>query len=171
MTVVEVKPKDRIVFRVSAIFYAAIAEQADAANRSINGEICTAVDKWLYERDKLVVLKDRLLAGARADTIMEIRRATPSFLTIVESDVEERKTNVRFKDTVEADLRASWAWHKSQQGHVSLNSFLKLVVAWWLAYSFQLAECAKAIHRDFKSSCRSQSVEVRAHIRPLLILP
>ncbi|HBP1602105.1 TPA: hypothetical protein L5U90_003205 [Pseudomonas aeruginosa] len=144
--------KDRVVFRSSPSFYAAIAQQADVANRSVNGEICTAVYSWLYERDTMVFMKDRLMASASVDWINLIRKATPSYLTVVDEEGDTCKTNVRFKESVETDLRAAWEDHKRQIGAISLNSFLKLIVSWWLMYSFQMRECAKALHRDFNNS-------------------
>ncbi|MCF5460263.1 hypothetical protein GIV86_24375 [Pseudomonas syringae] len=97
-------------------------------------------------------MKDRLLASASANTIEAIRRATPSYGFTPDSESDTCKTNVRFKDSVAVDLRAQWDQQKILTGHVSMNSFLKIVVAWWLSYSYQLAECAKAIHSDFQNS-------------------
>lgn len=148
------KQPDRFVFRVNPSLYAAIVELADAANRSVNGEICTAVQKWLYERDALVVIKDRLLASASIETIDRIREATPLDLFKADAESERCKTTVRFKESVETDLRSAWEQHKTKVGPLSLNSFLKSVVHWWVTYSYQIAECAKAIHRDFKNSFR-----------------
>jgi len=149
------KQTDRLVFRVPPSLYAALSGQADLANRSVNGELCTAVDKWLYERDELVLIKDRLLASASPEAIDAIRRSTPTFLHDAEKPADERcKTNVRFKDKVDSDLRAAWEGYKLSNGRVSLNGFLEIVVSWWLIYSFQVAECAKALHREFKNSIR-----------------
>lgn len=148
------KQTDRFVFRVNPSLHAAISELANTANRSVNGEICTAVSKWLYERDTLVVIKDRLLASASIKTIDMIRETTPSYLVHDEEESERCKTTVRFKLSVETDLRAAWEEHKAQVGPVSLNSFLKLVIHWWVTYCHQIAECAKAIHQDFKNSFR-----------------
>jgi len=148
------KQPDRFVFRVNPSLYAAIVELAEAANRSVNGEICTAVEKWLYERDSLVVIKDRLLASASIETIDRIREATPLGLFNADAESERCKTNVRLKEFVESDLRSAWEQHKAEVGPLSLNSFLKNVVHWWVTYSYQIAECAKAIHRDFKNSFR-----------------
>lgn len=157
--------RDRVVFRVSPSFYAAITQQANDANRSVNGEICTAVDSWLYERDTMVFMKDRLMASASVESINVIRKATPSYLTVADEEGDTCKTTVRFKESVEADLRAAWEVHKRQIGHVSLNSFLKLVVSWWLMYSYQMRECAKALHRDFNNSMMPPSRSTAA-IRP-----
>lgn len=154
MSFTDTKEKDRLIFRVPPSLYAAISSLADSANRSLNGEICTAVDKWLYERDELVLIKDRLLASASADAIDAIRLSTPSFLQVAPSKDERCKTTVRFKETVEADLRVAWEGYKLSHGQTSLNTFLQVVVSWWLMYSFQVAECAKAIHREFKNSIR-----------------
>lgn len=154
----ETKQKDRFVFRVQPSLYAAISNLADSENRSVNGEICTAVDKWLYERDELVLIKDRLLASASVDAIDAIRHSTPSFLQDASTNDERCKTNVRFKETVEADLRAAWEGYKNSHGQVSLNTFLQIVVSWWLMYRYQIAECARAIHRDFKNSIRPNRV-------------
>lgn len=145
---------ERVIFRVNPSFYAAISEHADLANRSVNGEICTAVDKWLYERDSMLLVKDRLLASASEQTITQVRKATPSFLIEPDTIADSCKTTVRLKNSVAGDLRAAWDEHKKQAGRVSLNTFLKIVVAWWLTYSFQLSECTKAIHRDFMNSLR-----------------
>lgn len=161
------KQTDRFVFRVSPSLHAALTELADTANRSLNGEICTAVCKWLYERDALVVLKDRLLASASAETIMRIQEQTPALLLEDASESDRCKTTVRMKESVEADLREAWVQHKAQVGPVSLNSFLKIVVHWWLAYSFQIAECAKAIHLEFKNNirpCRGQAFSTSAFL-------
>ncbi|MCF5371922.1 hypothetical protein [Pseudomonas syringae] len=152
MSDIDAKMPERVIFRVNPTFYLAISELADSANRSVNGEICTAVDNWLYRRDSLVLMKDRLLASASANTIEAIRRATPSYGFTPDSESDTCKTNVRFKDSVAVDLRAQWDQQKILTGHVSMNSFLKIVVAWWLSYSYQLAECAKAIHSDFQNS-------------------
>lgn len=152
------KQKDRLVFRVQPSLYAAISGLADSANRSVNGEICTAVDKWLYERDELVLIKDRLLASASAASIDAIRHSTPSFLHDAEAKDERCKTNVRFKEAVDTDLRAAWKGYKQSHGQVSLNAFLQIVVSWWVMYSFQVAACAKAIHREFKNSIRPNRV-------------
>lgn len=150
----DAKPNDRVVFRVTPSFYTAISDLADSANRSVNGEICTAVTKWLYERDSMVLMKDRLMASASVESINHIRKATPSYLITSATETDSCKTTVRFKESVESDLRAAWERHKEQIGRVSLNSFLKIVVSWWLMYSFQLAECTKAIHQDFNNSIR-----------------
>lgn len=158
MALQETKQKDRLVFRVNPSLYAAISDLADTANRSVNGEICTAVDKWLYERDELVLIKDRLLASASAEAIDAIRQATPSYLLNVESKDDRCKTSVRFKDHVDTDLREAWEQHKTNNGQVSLNTFLQIVVSWWLMYSFQIAQCAKAIHREFRNSIRPNRV-------------
>lgn len=158
MTLPDTKQKDRIVFRVHPSLYAAITGLADKANRSVNGEICTAVDKWLYERDELVLIKDKLLASASADAIDAIRQSTPSFLHDADKRDERCKTNVRFKDSVDADLRVAWENYKTSHGQVSMNTFLQIVVSWWLMYSFQVAACAKAIHREFKNSIRPNRV-------------
>lgn len=148
------KQKDRLVFRVNPSLYAALSDLADSANRSVNGEICTAVDKWLYERDELVLIKDRLLASASAEAIDAIRHATPSYLLNCDSKDDRCKTSVRFKDRVDTDLREAWEQHKTSHGQVSLNTFLQIVVSWWLMYSFQVAQCAKAIHQEFTNSIR-----------------
>lgn len=148
------KQTDRFVFRVNPSLHAAIAELADTANRSVNGEICTAVSKWLYERDALVIIKDRLLASASVETINMIRESVPSHLLAGDGESERCKTTVRFKDSVESDLRSAWEKHKLHVGPVSLNSFLKTVVHWWVTYSYQIAECAKAIHLDFQKGLR-----------------
>ena len=158
MSLTDTKQKDRIVFRVPPSLYAAISGLADSANRSLNGEICTAVDKWLYERDELVVIKDRLLASASADAIDAIRQSTPSFLKVADTKDERCKTTVRFKENVDADLRVAREGYKVSHGHISLNTFLQIVVSWWLMYSFQVAECGKAIHREFKNSIRPNRV-------------
>lgn len=146
--------KDRVVFRVNPSLYAAISEQASSANRSVTGEICTALDKWLYERDSMVLMKDRLMASTSAEAITVIRKATPSYLIVSGEEADTRKTNVRLKESLEADLRAAWESHKSEVGPVSLNSFLKHVVSWWLIYSYQMEQCAKALHKDFNNSIR-----------------
>ncbi|MFL1449266.1 hypothetical protein ACI77O_12795 [Pseudomonas tritici] len=145
---------ERVIFRVNPALHTAINDLAESANRSINGEICTAVDKWLYQRDSLVLMKDRLLSSASEKTIEEIRRSTPAYLITQDAVPDTLKTTVRFKDSVSEDLRDAWLRHKEQSGHVSMNTYLKIVVAWWLTYSFQLAECAKAIHQDFMNSIR-----------------
>lgn len=164
MSDLDAKIPERFIFRVDPAFYSAISDQADAGNRSVNGEICTAVDKWLYERDALVLMKDRLLASASEMTIRSIRTSTPSYLITPDTPTDKCKTTVRFKETVNADLRAAWERHKAQSGHVSLNSYIKIVVAWWLTYSYQLAECAKAIHRDFVNSVRPTRSAAAANV-------
>lgn len=158
MSLQEAKQKDRLVFRINPSLYAAITGLAESANRSVNGEICTAVDKWLYERDELVVIKDRLLASASAEAIDAIRQSTPSYLMNTETKDERCKTTVRFKDQVDTDLRVAWEQHKTSNGQVSLNTFLQIVVSWWLMYSFQVSQCARAIHREFKNSIRPNRV-------------
>jgi hypothetical protein len=154
MSDLDAKLPGRVIFRLNPSLLAAITELADEANRSVNGEICTAVDKWLYHRDSLVLMKDRLLASASAQTIDDIRKATPCYTISSEIEGEDVKTSVRFKESVAADLRGEWVRQKSATGRLSLNSFLKIVVAWWVSYSFQLAACAKAIHKDFENSTR-----------------
>ena len=144
--------KDRVVFRVNPSLYAAITEKASSANRSVNGEICTALDKWLYERDSMVFMKDRLMASTSDEAIHVIRNATPSYLIVSNDETDTCKTNVRLKESLEADLRAAWESHKSEVGPVSLNAFLKHVVSWWLTYSYQMEQCAKALHKYFKNS-------------------
>ncbi|MPQ71494.1 hypothetical protein [Pseudomonas sp. MWU12-2323] len=154
MSELDAKLPERVIFRVNPSLYSAISELADSANRSLNGEICTAVDKWLYHRDSLVLMKDRLLASASAETIEDILTATPSYVIAPEVEGDTCKTTVRFKESVAVDLRAEWRRQKMQTGRVSLNSFLKIVVAWWISFSFQLSECAKAFHKDFQNSIR-----------------
>ena len=154
MSDLDAKMPERVIFRVNQAFYTAITDLADSANRSVNGEICTAVDKWLYERESLLLVKDRLLASASEETIGQIRKDTPRYLITPETVTDNCKTTVRFKESVSSDLRAAWERHKNNTGPVSLNSFMKIVVAWWLTYSFQLAVCSKALHRDFMNSIR-----------------
>jgi hypothetical protein len=154
MSDLDAKLPERVIFRLNHSLYAAISELADSANRSVNGEICTAVDKWLYHRDSLVLMKDRLLASASAETINDIRRDTPCYIITPEAEGDACKTTVRFKESASIDLRAEWDRQKAATGRMSLNSFLKIVVSWWVSFSFQLTACAKAIHIDFQNSIR-----------------
>jgi hypothetical protein len=164
MSDLDAKMPERVIFRVNQAFYTAITDLADSANRSVNGEICTAVDKWLYERDSLLLVKDRLLASASEETIGLIRKGTPNYLITPDTVTDNCKTTVRFKESVNSDLRAAWARHKTHSGPVSLNSFMKIVVAWWLTYSFQSAICAKAIHQDFMNSIRPNRTTATANL-------
>lgn len=155
MSQVDDKRQDRVILRVNPTFYSAISELASSENRSVNSEICTAVDKWLYERDSMILVKDRLLASASAETIIMIRKATPAYLITPVAEGDTCKVPVRFKESVNSDLRAAWARYKAEATRfISLNTFLKIVVSWWLSYQYQLSACVKAIHQDFKNNVR-----------------
>jgi hypothetical protein len=152
MAEIEPTKKDRFVLRVSPSLYAAINDLAETENRSFNGEVCTALNKWLYKRDSTILVKERLLAMASLESFNRIREATPPYLLKANDETDSCKTTVRLKESLEYDLREAWNEHKFQEGYISLNSFLKVVVSWWLMCSFQLAECTKALHREFSSS-------------------
>ncbi len=152
------KRQERLVLRLNQELHDALSRQADTHNRSVNGEICMAVQKWLYERDSLVLVNDRLLATASADTVASIKRRTPIFDLATDGDQDICKVPVRMKEEISFDMREAHAtFKKGAEGFVSLNAFMKMMVAWWICYNFQAEECAKAIYQDFKASSTTQS--------------
>lgn len=153
MSVSEDKRPGRVMLRLNQELYDAIAEQADQHNRSLNGEICTSFNKWIHERDLLMLVKDRLLATAGEDTIMHIHQSTPSFDLNADGERDTCKFPVRIKDQLSEDLREAHKLYKSEaQSFVSLNAFMKMMLSWWISYSFQVSECSLALYRSFTQS-------------------
>tara|TARA_R110002124_G_scaffold128157_9_gene288605 strand:+ start:12452 stop:12943 length:492 start_codon:yes stop_codon:yes gene_type:complete len=152
------------MLRLSQELYDAASDLADQHNRSLNGEICTSFSKWLYEHDALMLVKDRLLATTTEDTILSILRRTPSFEIGTEVERDTCTCPVRLKEDVGRALRrAHTSFKAGADGFLSLNAFMKMVLAWWISYSFQVSECSKALYNNFMHS--------NSHPRIALTLP
>lgn len=148
-----VSKQSRTVIRLPEEIYTAINELAVAHNRSLNGEIVTSVHKFLYERESLTLIKDRLFATSPSN-IMELNKRTPSF-PFLATNTNAHQVTLRLDATVTDDLREALEIVREQNGmSLSLNSYLLQVMSWWITYNFQIQEFSKILYDDFKTSLR-----------------
>lgn len=146
------KPQSRIILRMPEEIYLHIDGQAFAHNRSLNGEVVTSIHKFLYERDALMLMKDRLFATAPG-SISDLLKRTPKFSYLASNDRNVHPLTLRLSADVNDDLRSALEiFRKESEPTLSLNSFLLKIMAWWITYNFQVTEFSKSLYRDFKTS-------------------
>lgn len=158
------KNPDRFVLRLNPELYEAISTQAELNNRSINGEICTALDSWLYQYDQLMLVKNRVAQAADEHTAERIMSDTPVFPLGRENG--ECKIVVRLKDSQRDDLKSRVEQYKGQiGGFTSQNAYAQMVLVWWLTFNYELREFSKSLYQAMSTS-RPCSSRPRTHQHP-----
>lgn len=145
---------DRFPLRLNPDVYEAIANQAESNNRSINGEICMALDSWLYNYEHMVLVKNRVVQSADPKTAKEIMAHAPVFDFSRENG--QNKIVVRLKESHREDLKNRVEDYKRKIGaFTSQNAYLQMVLVWWLSYNYELQEFTKVLYQSFMSNLQN----------------
>jgi len=135
---------ERFVLRLNLSLFKAISQQAEHSHRSINGEICAALDSWLFEFDQLMLVRNRIAQATGKHAALEIIAAAPNFPT--SPNKADYKTMVRLKETQLSALKARIERHKAQVGKfTSQNNYVQMVLIWWVTFSFEVREFSKSL--------------------------
>ncbi|KKN96108.1 hypothetical protein LCGC14_0170370 [marine sediment metagenome] len=151
MSADESKSYDRIMLRLNQTLFDSLSRLASNHHRSFNGELSAAFASWIFERDTLTLMKDRLLASAGEDIILSVHGQVQSFDLRTGTEKDSCKFPVRLREDLALSLRE--AYSEANEGcddALSLNAYMKMVLSWWVSHSFQVEACSKAIYRDYK---------------------
>jgi hypothetical protein len=151
MTEPELKPPT-LVLRLNPELYSAIATLAGVHNRSMNGEICTALEKWLYEQESMLIVRDKLVSSVTADVQKSIAASIPVFKLQQDKDADTTKLTLRYNEPIRRDLLEAASDYKAESGEfLSQNYFVQMILVWWLVFNYELHEYTRAVYQDFQS--------------------
>lgn len=157
---------ERFALRLAPEIYSATFDLAEQSNRSLNGEISQAIESWLYQYDVLCLVRDNLSVAAGATASARIRAAVPVFNC--DADKGEAKFSLRIREALGDELKKRFQDMKaSSRSFVSMNTYIHQILAWWLAYSFEMQELQNALHDGFVSSTMARRRDQQDSIRTL----
>jgi hypothetical protein len=151
MTEPDLKPPT-LVLRLNPELSSALATIAGVHNRSMNGEICEALEKWLYEHEALMLVHDKLVSSVSGEAQKAITASIPVFKLQQEKDSETTKITLRYNEPLRRDLQEAASDYTAGSGEfLSQNHFVQMILVWWLVYNYELHEYTKAIYKEFQA--------------------